>query len=66
MLGGLVILIAGAEFLVRSSVGTALRFGLTLFLLPILRSGYIVSRIEGGVLLTIYIVYTAYLVLVTT
>jgi len=29
MLGGLVILVAGAELLVRGSVGTALRFGLT-------------------------------------
>jgi cation:H+ antiporter len=29
MLGGLVILVAGAEVLVRGSVGTALRFGLT-------------------------------------
>lgn len=29
MLGGLIILVAGAELLVRGSVGTALRFGLT-------------------------------------
>jgi len=34
-------------------------------LLPILRSGYVVSRFEGSILLVIYAIYTTYLVLNT-
>ena len=43
-----------------------LMLGTTVLLLPMLRSGYVVSRIEGAILLSIYIAYTIYLIFVTT
>jgi cation:H+ antiporter len=45
-----------------TTVDILLMLGLTVLLLPVLKSGYIVSRFEGGILLSIYIAYTVYLV----
>ena len=43
-------------------VDGAVMLGMTLFLLPLMRTGFTLSRIEGGVLLIVYVSYIAYLV----
>lgn len=44
-------------------VDGAMMVGLTLFLLPLMRTGFALSRIEGGFLLAAYISYIAYLII---
>lgn len=46
-----------------SLIDGAVLLGLTLFLLPLMRTGFTLSRLEGSVLLTVYLGYLAYLVL---
>jgi cation:H+ antiporter len=45
-----------------SVVDAAVMLGMTLFLLPLMRTGSTLSRTEGGILLTVYVGYIAYLV----
>lgn len=45
-----------------SIVDGSVMLGMTLFLLPLMRTGFTLSRIEGGVLLIAYASYIAYLV----
>jgi cation:H+ antiporter len=44
-----------------SSVDLGVMLVLTVVLLPLMRSGFRVSRVEGGVLVAGYVAYTAYL-----
>jgi len=43
-------------------VDGAVMLGLTLFLLPLMRTGHTLSRLEGGLLLAAYAGYIGYLV----
>jgi cation:H+ antiporter len=45
-----------------SIVDGSVMLGMTLFLLPLMRTGFTLSRIEGGVLLIVYASYITYLV----
>jgi cation:H+ antiporter len=60
--------ILGATALVRpldeagmGVVDLAVMLGLTLALVPVMRSGFRISRLEGGALLAAYVAYTSYL-----
>ncbi len=46
-----------------SMVDAAVMLGMTLFLLPLMRTGFTLSRTEGSVLLIVYVSYVAYLVM---
>ena len=46
-----------------SYVDMCLMLGVSMLLYPMMKSGLKISRREGGILLTIYILYTAYLIL---
>jgi len=45
-----------------SVIDGAVMLGLTLFLLPLMRTGFTLSRLEGGLLLAAYVGYIGYLV----
>jgi len=45
-----------------SAVDAAVMLGMTLFLLPLMRTGFTLSRAEGSVLLIVYVSYIVYLV----
>jgi cation:H+ antiporter len=45
-----------------SLIDGAVMLGLTLFLLPLMRTGFALSRLEGGLLLAAYIGYMAFLI----
>jgi len=59
---GLTVLVHPLNAAGLSVVDGAVMVGFTLFLLPLMRSGFVLSRLEGGVLLAAYIGYVAYLV----
>ena len=59
---GIASLLFGVESYDLSWVDISVMVGLSVLILPVLRTGFILRRWEGGVLLSIYILYMVYLV----